>query len=194
MYFNQCLLFLVTENKNGTTFSRSTPLFENIGTTLRSSRSTPSENSVVIPSFSQTILYIVIAFIGIIIILCGLFVGTYFHKHCIRQVVFTERIGKSDIPSAKAGYSSLSVDIHPQCDQPRDPTYLEPVSNHDTHYNEINENDEINESCIEEKSATKDNQNVELSIVPGKFPHSKSFPFPLEIGHCKTTRFSTNSL
>lgn len=157
LYFNQCLLFLVTKIKYGATFSRSTPLFENHATTLGRSRSTSSENSLVIPSFSQTILYIIIAFAGIIVILCGLFVGTYFHKHCIRQAVLTERIGKSDIPSAKAGYSGLSVNIHPQCEQPRDPTYLEPVSSHDTHYNEINEKDEINESCIEEKSATKDN-------------------------------------
>ena len=152
-----------------------------------------------IPNLSHTILYIVIAFIGIIIILCGLFVGTYFFKHCVRQVVLTERIGKSDIPITKAGYSSLSVNIHPQCEQPRDPTYLEPVSSHDTHYNEIVENNEINELSIEEKSATKDNQNVELSIVPGNFPHSKSFPSPLKgneniIGHYKSKAFSTNSL
>lgn len=152
-----------------------------------------------IPSLSQTILFTVLAFAGIIVILCGLFVGTYFYKHCIRQVVFTERIGKSDIPSAKAGYSSLSANIQPQCDQPRDPTYLEPMSSHDTHYNVIIEKDEINESCIEEMSATKDNQNVRLSIVPGNFPHSKSFPFPFKgneknIEHCKKTAFSTNSL
>ena len=152
----------------------------------------PSET----PDLQYTIMFTAIAFAGIIVILCGLFVGIYFYKHCMKHVVIIERKGDNNAPD---GYNSLGADNQHQMQHLRETTYLEPVTSHDGHYDEINEQDELSQTVADKSSATNENKNFAQSDVPSILSHSESFPFPFVVnrntrGHLKGNIFSTNSL
>ena len=160
-----------------------TPLFTKIIFAYK-----PSET----PDLQYTIMFTAIAFVGIIVILCGLFVGIYFYKHCMKRVVIIERKGGN---SASDGYSSLDANNQHQMQHLRETTYLEPVTAPDGHYDEIKEQDELSQKS----SAINEIKNFAQSDVPSTLPHSESFPFPFVVnrytrGHLKGNIFSTNSL
>ena len=157
-----------------------------------------SEKPPITPNLLLTIMYIAIAFVGIIVILCCLFVGIYFYKHCMKKVVVVER---KDHDSAPGGYSILGVESQRQVEHLRELTYLEPVSGHNVHYNEIKEQDEIRESFDNNLSAPNETKNIASSDAYPILPHSESFPFPSVVYvHCNTgvntkkKLFATNSL
>lgn len=101
-------------------------------TTQLVNKITLSETPLVIKGLPLIILFIIIALVGSLVILCGVFVGTYFYKHCIKQTT-------ADHPSLKQqdGYDSLALDVQEQRSHSR-PTYLEPVSETSSHYVDVN--------------------------------------------------------
>lgn len=141
-------------------------------------------------------MFTAIAFVEIIVILCGLFVGIYFYKHCMKHVVIIERKGGSSAPD---GYSNLGADNQHQVQHLRETTYLEPVTAHDGHYDEIKQQDELSQTLADKSSPTNEIENFAQSDVPSTLPHSESFPFPFVVirntrGHLKRNIFSTYSL
>ena len=74
---------------------------------------------------------------GLFFVLCSLFVGTYFYKHCIKRVVISEQKGNCDQSNIREGYNGLGLAIHPQSNNRRDLVYLEPVDSYKADYEEI---------------------------------------------------------
>lgn len=104
--------------------------------TISESTSSGSHNT----SMPHFLMYLIVTSVVIFIILCSMFVGTYFYKHCLTQRV--SRIKNVDLSNSKEGY--LDVDTHQQGNQGRDLDYLEPVNSYKTDYNEIADH------CLEE--------------------------------------------
>lgn len=102
------------------------------GTTQLVNRITLSETPLVIKGLPLAILFIIIALVGSLVILCGLFVGTYIYKHCIKQTTVNH-------PSLKQqeGYDSLALDLQEQRSHTRPPSYLEPVFETSSHYEDV---------------------------------------------------------
>lgn len=86
---------------------------------------------------SNTVLYIIIVIAGVFVFISSVFVGTYFYKHCIEKTVSANNQGPGHFPKHKDGYNSLEMGVQESENQFSDPTYLEPVSNPRTHYDEI---------------------------------------------------------
>ena len=107
---------------------------ENVEKTQLSTRKTFSEKTSDTFSWPYTVLYITSSFIGILTILCSVYVSIYSYKHCVRQVNVT---GKDIEHMSSTRYSSLGVNIHLQNEHSRDTTYLEPVSSYVSHYSQI---------------------------------------------------------
>lgn len=177
-------------NTDITTLENST-FGRHVETTPLFVKSTYFDKPPVTSNLPYTIIYIAIAFAGIIVILCGLFVGIYFHKHCTKQVVIVER---NDVNSTPRGYCSLGLDSHRQSQLPQDPTYLEPVSDFNGHYDEIKEQDEIRGSLVEKMSTINETKNSVLSDITSTLPHSESFPFPTMVNRNIIEQFKRNSL
>lgn len=84
-----------------------------------------------------TILYILTILVGIFIIICGIFVGTYLYKHCFTESYSTESKKVDQISNQREKYNSLELNVHDESIHTRDQTYLEPVSDAKPHYEEI---------------------------------------------------------
>ena len=91
-----------------------------------------------IPNF---ILYVIIIFLGMFFVLCSLCVGTYFYKHCIKQVVISEQKENFDPSNVREGYSGLGEAILQESNNRRDLVYLEPVDSYNADYEEIADSD-----------------------------------------------------
>lgn len=85
----------------------------------------------------STLLYILIVLVGVFIIICGVFVGIYSHKHCNTQSYSTKSRKVDQISNEREEYNSLELNVHEESIHSRDPTYLEPVSDAKPHYEEI---------------------------------------------------------
>ena len=94
------------------------------------------------------ILYLIIIFVGLFFVLCSLFVGTYFYKHCIKQVVISEQKGNFDPSNVREGYSGIDLVIHQQSNNRRDLVYLEPVDSYKADYEEITDPYSNETSCL----------------------------------------------
>lgn len=86
---------------------------------------------------SSTLLYILIVLVGIFVIICGIFVGTYFYNHCIIQTYLTQSKTTDQLSNQREEYNSLEMNVHEESIHSRDQTYLEPVSDAKPHYEEI---------------------------------------------------------
>lgn len=92
-------------------------------------RGSSSSNDVSISASSQkSLFYIAVAFV----ILFGLFSGTYFYKHCIKQTPLPDS-KTIDRPSDQQEQYNMLVHAIPNDNS--EPAYLEPISN--VHYEEI---------------------------------------------------------
>lgn len=140
-------------------------------TTPISTKNTNFDKPFVTPYLPYTVIYAVIVFVGILVILCGMFVGIYFYKHCMKQIIIEN---KRDADKTSDEYSSLGVDSHHQTQHSRDLIYLEPVSGNNGYYDEIKEKDEINEIFVETSSPRNENE-IALQCNPS-IPHSESLP------------------
>lgn len=166
-----------------TTFYDATYL-QNFETTKLSTKGTSSEKSLDTFSWPYTVLYMTSSFIGILAILCCLFVSIYFYKHCVRQINVTGVKENEHSPSAH--YSTLGGIINHQNEHPGHTTYLEPVSSYVSHYNQIIDPIEKDDSSRPLTSATNETQTKSPSYETNMFLHSKSFPFTPTANDCKT--------
>lgn len=92
-------------------------------------RDSSSSNDVSISASSQkSLFYIAVAFV----IFFGLFSGTYFYKHCIKQTPLPDS-KTIDRPSDQQEQYNMLVHASPNDNS--EPAYLEPISN--VHYEEI---------------------------------------------------------
>lgn len=92
-------------------------------------RDSSSSNDVSISASSQkSLFYIAVAFV----IFFGLFSGTYFYKHCIKQTPLPDS-KTIDRPSDQQEQYNMLVHAIPNDNS--EPAYLEPISN--VHYEEI---------------------------------------------------------
>lgn len=102
----------------------------------------------------STLLYILIVLVGVLIIICGIFVGIYSHKHCNTHFYSIKSRKIDQISNEREEYNSLELNVHEESIHSRDPTYLEPVSYAKPHYEEIislNETTEQKCQTISEK-------------------------------------------
>lgn len=105
-----------------------TPLLTKSG-----SPGTPSE----FHNLPSTLLFILVVLVGVFIIICGLFVGAYFYKHCNTRSYSNKSKKVDPISNQREVYNSLEMNVHEQSIHSQDQTYLEPVSDAKTHYEEI---------------------------------------------------------
>lgn len=97
--------------------------------------------------------------VGIFIIICGIFVGIYSHKHCNTQSYSIKSRKIDQISNEREEYNSLELNVHEESIHSRDPTYLEPVSNAKPHYEEIISLNETTEQICQ--TISEKNGNLE---------------------------------
>lgn len=90
-----------------------------------------------IEGLSNIVIYSLFALIGVLIMLCGLCVCTYFYKHCIKQSFSNSSKGNKYILEQREGYNDLEMDKIEQIDNSSDQAYLDPVSDVRPQYEEI---------------------------------------------------------
>lgn len=102
------------------------------GTTPRVTGITYQGTSLVIHGLPLIVTYTVVVFIGLFIVLCGVFVGIHFYKHCVKHSATADHSFKQ-----QDGYDNLEMDAQPQIAHSSDPTYLDPLSDPKPQYDEI---------------------------------------------------------
>lgn len=126
----------------------------------------------------STLLYILIVLVGVFIIICGVFVGIYSHKHCNTQSYSTKSRKVDQISNEREEYNSLELNVHEESIHSRDPTYLEPVSDAKPHYEEIISLNETTEQICQTISDKMEIQNVSMKLQSSYFPSAKRFQKP----------------
>lgn len=129
---------------------RTTPLLPKNGS---------SGTSLAFHIFPSTLLYILIVLVGVLIIICGIFVGIYSHKHCNTQSYSIKSRKIDQISNEREEYNSLELNVHEESIHSRDPTYLEPVSDAKPHYEEIISLNETTEQICQ--TISEKNGNLE---------------------------------
>lgn len=86
-------------------------------------------------------MYTIIALVGVFIIICGVFVGTYVYKHCVKQNPTASDKELVQFSKPTEEYNWLAIPFQEQSDRCSDPTYLEPVSDTRSQYYEINQHE-----------------------------------------------------
>lgn len=77
-------------------------------------------------TFPDVVVYTAITFVIAFVVFFGLFSGTYFYKHCIKQISMSN--GKQ-IDNQQERYNILLHSSHIERENNRNPAYLEPISN-----------------------------------------------------------------
>lgn len=90
---------------------------------LSSSRS--GDSSSVTP-FPDVVVYTAVTFVIVFVVFFGLFSGTYFYKHCLKQTSVSD---EKQIDNQQERYNILLQSSHTERENNRDPAYLEPISN-----------------------------------------------------------------
>lgn len=104
-------------------------------TTQILTKTTLNGSTLVIQDLSLITLYVIIALGGLFVILCGVFVSTYLHKHCINNCKPNAR---DDVSLKKQdGYDSLQMNVQEPVAHSSVPAYLEPISDARPHYEDI---------------------------------------------------------
>lgn len=118
------------------------------------------------PGLPFTILYVIIVLVCVFIILFALFVVIYFYKHCMKQSYITDDKGETLI-NLNEGYNQLET--IQTLGNLRDSTYLEPAFDERLHYNEIENQEEMDEPGI-----SVDLMNHQSKEIPQLCHRSKS--------------------
>lgn len=141
LYLILLLLFLGETSVKNTTILRDYTYDRNKGTTPLLTKNGSSGTPLAVHNLSSTLVFILITFVGIFTIICGIFVGTYFYKHCIKQSYSTQSKNVDQIFHQREEYNSLELNVHvhehEEIIHSRDQTYLEPVFGAEPHYEEI---------------------------------------------------------
>lgn len=90
------------------------------------SSSSRSVDSSSVKKFPNVVVYTTITFVIAFVVFFGLFSGTYFYKHCIKQ---TSVSGGKQIDTQQEQYNIPLHSSHIEIENNRNPVYLEPISN-----------------------------------------------------------------
>lgn len=147
---------------------------------------------------SNAVLYLIIVIAGVFVFLSSVCVGTYFYKHCIKKTVSANNQGPGYIPEHKDGYNSLEMGVQESENQFSDPTYLEPVSNPRTHYDEIIDHRESSTQSVSDVLRHPEIENKQLLDFIKNYANSRNY-LPLDEKKTQETRqqktaFKTSSL
>lgn len=171
-----------------TVFLRDNTYDRSKGTTPLLTKNVSFGTPLAFHNLPSTLIYILIGLVGIFTIICGIFVGTYFYKHCIRQSYSTQSKNVDQISNQREEYNSLelNVHVHEESIHSRDQTYLEPVFDAKPHYEEIISPIETTEQISQTISEqTEHDENVSLKLQRCFFSSAKRYKRPW---------ISTNSL
>lgn len=118
--------------------------------------------------------------VGIFIIICGIFVGTYSYKHCNTHSYSTKNIKVDQISNQREEYNSLELNVGEDSIHSRDQTYLEPVSDAKPHYEEIISLNETTEQISQNISEqTEHDERASLKLQSCYFSSAKRYTRPL---------------
>lgn len=81
------------------------------------------------------VVYTAITFVIAFVVFFGLFSGTYFYRHCIKQTSITDGKELDKLSNQQGQYNVLLQSSHIEREINSDPAYLEPISNE--YYEEI---------------------------------------------------------
>lgn len=127
----------------------------------------------------STLLYILIVLVGIFIIICGIFVGTYSYKQCNANSYSTKNIKVDQISNQREEYNSLELNVGEDSIHSRDETYLEPVSDAKAHYEEVISLNETTEQISQNISEqTEDGEKASQKLQSCYFSSAKRYTRP----------------
>lgn len=152
-----------------------------------------------IEGLSNIVIYSLFALIGVIIILCGLCVCTYFYKHCIRQSFTNSSKGNKYIVEQLEGYNDLEMDKHEQNDNSSNQAYLEPVSDVRPQYEEIIDFEKTDKPLTSKNLGQSQFEKFELPKLLSSSQHSQNCNCSCEVrdstsSGSKRKLFISNSL
>lgn len=158
-----------------------------------------SKPPTLIEGLSNIVIYSIFAMIVVLIMLCGLCVGTYFFRHCIKHPFSNSSKGNKYILEQRDGYNDLEMDKHEQNDNSTDQAYLEPVSDVRPQYVEIIDFEETDKPLTSENIGQSQFEKFELPELLSTTQHSKKCNFSFEVKNntsfsSKRKLFPSNSL
>lgn len=112
--------------ENFTLSSKTVPISYDITPYQMKSSSLKSGDSSSVQTLPNVVVYTAITFVIAFVVFFGLFSGTYFYKHCIKQ---TSIFDGKHTDNQQEQYNILFQSSHIERENNRDPAYLEPVSN-----------------------------------------------------------------
>lgn len=169
------------------------------GTNTSVTKIQSSGASLEVYRLSNTVLYIIIVIAGVFVFISSVFVGTYFYKHCIEKTVSANNQGLDHFPKHKDGYNSLEMGVQESENQFSDPTYLEPVLNPRTHYDEIIDHSERSTHSVSDVLRHSEIDNKQLLDFINNYADSRNYCLPSDEKKTQQTRqqkkvFKTSSL
>lgn len=150
-----------------------------------------------IEGLSNIVIYSLFALIGVLIILCGLCVCTYFYKHCIKQSFTNSSKGNKYIVEQLEGYNDLEMDKHEQNDNSSDQAYLEPVSDVRPQYEEIIDVEKTDKPLTSKNLGQSQFEKFALPKLLSSSQHSQNFSYEVRdstSSGSKKKKFTSNSL
>lgn len=145
------------------------------GTTPLLTKSGPPRTPSEFHNLPSTLLFILVVLVGVFIIICGLFVGAYFYKHCNTRTYSNKSRRVDPISNQREVYNSLEMNVHEQSIHSRDQTYLEPVSDAKKHYEEILSLNETTEQICKPISEETEFVKVSPKLQSCCFSSAKRF-------------------
>lgn len=136
-----------------------------------------SKPPTLIEGLSNIVIYSFFALIGVLIMLCGLCVGTYFYRHCIKHSFSNSSKGNKYVLEQRDGYNGLEMDKHEQNDNSSDQAYLEPVSDVKPQYQEIIDFEETDNPFASKPLGQSQFEQIELSKLLNTTQHLQNCKF-----------------
>lgn len=158
-----------------------------------------SKPPTLIEGLSNNVIYSLFALIGVLIMLCGLCVGTYFYRHCIKHSFSKSSKGNKYILDQRDGYNDLEMDKHEQNDNSSDQAYLEPVSDVRPQYEEIIDFEETDKPLTSKNLGQSQFEKFELPKLLSTTQHLQNCNISCEVKDntsfsSKRKLFTSNSL
>lgn len=158
-----------------------------------------SKPPTLIEGLANIVIYSLFALIGVLIMLCGLCVGTYFYRHCIKHSFPNSSKRNKYVLEQRDGYNDLEMDKHEQNDNSSEQAYLEPVSDMRPQYDEIIDLEETDKPLTSENLGQSQFEKFKLSELLSTAQHSQNCSFSFEVKNktsssIKRMLFPSNSL
>lgn len=173
------MLFLGETSVKSKLFLRDNTYDRSKGTTPLLTKDGTPGTPLAFHNLPSTLLYILIVLVGIFIIICGIFVGTYSYKHCNTHSYSTKTMKVDQSSNQREEYNRLELNVREDSIHSRDQTYLEPVSDAKPHYAEIISLNETTEQISQNISEqTEHDEKVSLKLQSCYFFSAKRYTRP----------------